>query len=58
MKTKKGNKRDQQTQMNDQMGDTIPHSKKRKVKVKYKHKNHWLQQDEDYELPKYKDEEE
>ncbi len=58
MKAKKGNKRDQQLKMKDQMEDSIPHSKKRNVKVKYNHKSHWLQQDENYELTIYKDEEE
>ena len=58
MKAKKGNKRGPQTKMKEQMGDTIPHVKKRNVKAKYKHKSHWLQQEDDYELPKYQEEEE
>lgn len=33
--------------------------KRRKIKPKYKHKNHWLMEDDAYyESPKYKDEEE
>ena len=33
--------------------------KKERSKQKYKHRNHWLMEDDtDYELPKYKDEEE
>jgi len=59
MKTRKGNKRDQQITMQNEMEDNISHRKKRNKKVKYKHKSHWLAiEDDDYEFPNYKDEEE
>lgn len=60
MPLKKKHKKDFITKMKDQVGDTIYHGKNVVHKEKYKHKNHWLeeQDDDDYELPNYKDEEE
>lgn len=59
MKSNKGDKRTQLKKTNDQSGKTNHHGKKTEKKMKYNHKNHWLEQDDDfYEMPKYKDEEE
>lgn len=59
MKNKKDLKRNQQSRIKDPAGDSLQLGKVRKIKEKYKHKNHWLrEEDDDYELPKFKDEEE
>ncbi len=59
MKTKKNNKRNQEVEMNGQTANKTTNDKMKQVKVKYNHKNHWLEQDDsDYEFPNYKDEEE
>lgn len=61
MSLRKPHKKDLKTKMKDQIGETIHNGKLPKAKEKYKHKNHWLEQDDDdddYELPRYRDEEE
>lgn len=58
MKNKKNHKKELTPKLKDQIGDTIPHAKKRNDKIKYRHKNHWLEDEDDYVLPSYRDEEE
>ena len=60
MPLKKKHKKEENPKMKDQIGDTIHHGKLKNTKEKYKHKSHWLEQedDDDLEDPKYKDEEE
>lgn len=59
MKSRKENKRSLKPIKKDEIDETFSHGKKRNDKVKYKHKNHWLaEEDDDYTPPKYKDEEE
>ncbi len=58
MQLKKKHKKELNTKLKDQVGDTIHHGKTKNTKEKYKHKSHWLEQDDDLELPTYKDEEE
>ena len=59
MKTKKNNNRNQEIEMKEQMENKTSLGKSKRTKVKYNHKNHWLEQDDsDYEFPNYKDEEE
>lgn len=58
MKNQKFHKKDVRPKTKD-LEDGIYRSGKNKVnKEKYKHKNHWLEEDDDTEMPKYKDEEE
>ena len=58
MKTKKNNKKDLQGEMKDQMENKTSQGKSKRAKVKYNHKNHWLEQaDVDYEFSKYNEEE-
>jgi hypothetical protein len=42
----------------DDSKHAIKQRKLKEQKVKYRHKNTWLEIDEDYSLPNYKDEEE
>ena len=60
MPLRKKHKKDLIPKKKDQIGDKIHHGKPLSTKVKYKHKNHWLEQDdeEDYDFPRNKDEEE
>ena len=59
MPLKKKHKKELQVKMKDQIGETIHHGKSKITKEKYKHKNRWLEEDDDdYEMPNYKDEEE
>lgn len=60
MPLRKLHKKDLKPKMKDQIGDTIHHGKIIKDKQKYKHKSHWLEQedDDDLDLPSYKDDEE
>lgn len=58
MKDKKNHKRESKPKLKDQIGETIHHGKKRTEKIKYRHMNHWLEDEDDYIPPSYKDEEE
>ncbi|MFT4565088.1 MAG: hypothetical protein ACJA1A_003048 [Saprospiraceae bacterium] len=60
MPHRKLHKKDLKPKMKDQVGDTIHHGKLKIAKEKYKHKSHWLEldDDDDFEDPKYKGEEE
>lgn len=59
MPLRKKHKKDFVPKLKDEIGDKIYHPKPVSNKVKYKHKNYWLEEyDDDFELPKYKDEEE
>ncbi len=61
MPLRKKHKKELTPKQKDQIGDTLHHGKPMSVKEKYKHKNHWLAQDDDdndFELPNDKDEEE
>ena len=61
MPLRKKHKKELTPKMKDQIGDTIHHGKNKIIKEKYKHKNHWLEQDEDdnnIDIPIEKDEEE
>ena len=59
MPLRKKHKKDFIQKVKDQIGDTMHHGKPLTGKEKYKHKSHWLdQEDDDFELPNYKDEEE
>lgn len=58
MKFRKNQNRDQRNTLNDQVSDNIHNRKKKNKKVKYKHKNYWLEEDDNYDLPIFKYEEE
>ena len=58
MPLRKKHKKDLIPKKKDQIGDKIYHGKPLSAKEKYKHKNHWLEQEDDYDLPRIKDEEE
>lgn len=59
MPLRKLHKKDLKSKMKDQNGDTLHHGKLPNDKVKYKHKNYWLEQgDDDYVPPNLKEEEE
>ena len=47
------NKRDRENTMGEN-----PLKRRKKNKTKYRHKNRWLEEDDSYEFPKYKMEEE
>jgi len=47
MKKHKPHKKDQGQKMKDDIGDTMYHTRVTKEKLKYKHKNHWLEEDDD-----------
>jgi len=59
MKTKKTiDKKSNESQADDSR-HAIKQRKLRQEKIKYRHKNAWLEdEDDDYTLPKYRDEEE
>lgn len=52
MKSKDLNKQEQQSKQNTKIAAKSNRPMTPKSKVKYKHKNHWLaQEDEDFDLP-------
>lgn len=59
MKTRKSNKKEIDARSNEDERQSKHQRKKIQRKVKYRHQNHWLQEEDvDYHFPKYKDEEE
>ena len=59
MKTKRPNDKKSKETGSDDSKHAIHQRKLKQERIKYRHKNAWLQEvDDDYELPKYKDEEE
>lgn len=58
MKSKKSFQQAQKNKAINELGDHIRKGKLPTDKVKYKHKNFWLEQedDDDYELPKHEEE--
>ena len=51
MKKHNTHKKDLTPKEKDQIGDTMHHGKSTNIKVKYNHKNHWLEEDEEEEVP-------
>ena len=51
MPHRKMHKKDLKPKQKDQIGDTIHHGKLTNDKVKYKHRNHWLEEDVDDDIP-------
>ena len=51
MPHRKLHKKDLKPKLKDQIGDTIHHGKSKDDKVKYKHKNHWLEEEDDDDIP-------
>ena len=47
MPIRKLHKKDLKPKMKDEIGETIHHGRISKDKIKYKHKNHWLEEDDD-----------
>ena len=58
MKPRKENKWDSNKKGRGNMSDENPLKRRKKNKTKYRHKNHWLEEDDSYEFPNYKIEEE
>ena len=51
MPLRKKHKKDFTPKMKDEIGDTLHHGKLPTDKVKYKHKSHWLEENDDEDLP-------
>lgn len=54
----KHHKKESTIKLKDEVGEKIhrPKSKPKKDKVKYRHMNHWLEEVDDFDLPKYEEE--
>jgi hypothetical protein len=51
MKRLKTHKKELKPKMKDQIGDTLHHGKPLTDKIKYNHKNHWLDEELEEEVP-------
>jgi hypothetical protein len=60
MKTRKEkNKKGNESRSHDDVNQSMHQKNKTQHKIKYRHQNHWLEEiDDDYQLPKYEDEDE
>ena len=58
MKSKKDHKRNSGKRERENLSNENPLKRRKKNKTKYRHKNHWLREDDSYEFPNYKSEEE
>ncbi|MDF1695132.1 MAG: hypothetical protein P1U56_04845 [Saprospiraceae bacterium] len=58
MKPRKENKKDSNKWDRSNRIDENPLKRRKRSKAKYKYKNHWLEEDDSFEFPNYKIEEE
>lgn len=58
MKSRKSNKKENDFNTHEDEGRSKQQRKKNRQKVKYRHQNHWLKEDDNYQFPKEIDNEE
>lgn len=58
MKSHKHHKKESVQKEKDQVGEQMPRPKPGAEKQKYRHMKHWLEDEDDYVPPNYRDEEE